>query len=148
MCHSKNQTKQTNEKFERHCCRLIQSSWTHFGNDILLRRDIAASCWNSLFLMEKEDLSHPLPYPVWKLTWGGMHPLSYPDALRNESKAALEVAASVLTFQIILKAQCPPLPPASTVSPENKAEQPRDWVILGLTSALSHITAGQSLPSP
>lgn len=52
--------------------------------------------------------------------------MSYPDALRNESKAALEVAAGVLTFKIILKAQCPPLPPASTVSPENKAEQPHD----------------------
>lgn len=38
-----------------------------------------------------------------------MHPLSYCDALGSESKAALEVGAGVLTFEIILKAQCPSL---------------------------------------
>lgn len=72
----------------------------------------------------KTSAIHPIP--CLEAYLGGMHPLSYPDALRNESKAALEVAAGVLTFKIILKAQCPPLPPASTVSPENKAEQPHD----------------------
>lgn len=42
-----------------------------------------------------------------------MHPLSYPDSLGHESKAALEVGARVLTFNIILKIQRPSLPPAS-----------------------------------
>lgn len=41
------------KSFERHCCRLIQSSQTHSGNEIQFKRDITALCWNSLFLMEK-----------------------------------------------------------------------------------------------
>ena len=61
-----------------------------------------------------------LPEPCLEACLGGMHPLSYPDTLSNESKAALEVGARVLTFKIILKAQCPSLPPASQSLPETK----------------------------
>ena len=43
------------KSFERHCCRLIQSSQTHSGNEIQFKRDITALCWNSLFLMEKNN---------------------------------------------------------------------------------------------
>ena len=75
------------KSFERHCCRLIQSSQTHSGNEIQFKRDITALCWNSLFLMEKNNrkmvealllLDHDLIHPTRTLSGslpGGNAPL-------------------------------------------------------------------------